>query len=101
MSGLSRVALSPSILYTQMSRYRSVPFKTISLDELAYAKLRERKRANESFSEVIHRILGTRQASFADFRGFLPPADVDRLADALQRMKAADLQAQRRRAPRP
>lgn len=75
-------------------------FKTISLDDLAYAKLRAQKRPPESFSDVIHRLLGSGRASFLNFRGFLKPQDADRLAEAVNRMKAADIAAQQRRRTR-
>lgn len=70
--------------------------KTISLEDSAYLKLKTAKRPGESFSDVIHRILGHKEPSLSDFKGLLPKITVDRLAQAVARMKEEDIEVQRR-----
>lgn len=73
--------------------------KTISLEDSAYAKLRAAKRPQESFSDVIHRILGGRQPSFLDFRELLDRRAAEQVAAAVARMREEDLRAQQGRSP--
>ena len=74
--------------------------RTISLEESAYAKLRAAKRPGESFSEVVHRVLGGAEPSFADFRALVDRKSVDRLADVIAKMRREDVQLQRKRISR-
>lgn len=73
--------------------------KTISLEDSAYAKLRAAKRPGESFSDVINRILGGREPSLLDLRGFLDRKSAGRLAEAIARMREEDIESQARRPP--
>ncbi len=71
--------------------------KTISLEDSAYAKLKAAKRAGESFSDVIRRVLGEGEPSLLDLRGLLDKQGADQLAGVVSRMRKEDLEAQRRR----
>lgn len=78
-----------------MHIHRYVGSRTISLEDSAYAKLRAAKRPGESFSDVVHRIVGDSGPSFSEFRGLLDRRAADRLASAVARMREEDLDAQR------
>ncbi len=71
--------------------------KTISLGDSAYAKLKAAKRPGESFSDVVHRLLGGTQPSFSIFRGFLDKEGAEDLAEVVARMREEDIEIQRRR----
>ncbi len=79
--------------------HRCMGTKTISLEDSAYMRLKAVKRPGESFSDVINRVLGGREPSFLDFRGLLQGDSIDRLAEALARMKREDIRAQRLQMP--
>lgn len=70
-------------------------FKTISLKDSAYAKLKAAKRPRESFSDVVHRLLGNREPSFTDFRGLLDKEGTAQLIEAMARMRKEDIEEQR------
>lgn len=84
-------------LSAQVHIHRCMGTKTISLEDSAYAKLKAAKRPHESFSDVIHRILGNRQPAFSDFRGLLDRRAAEQLAAAVARMREEDLRAQQGR----
>ncbi|TLZ72218.1 MAG: hypothetical protein E6K10_02775 [Methanobacteriota archaeon] len=71
--------------------------KTISLEDSAYERLRAAKRAGESFSDVVRRVLASREPSFSDFEGLLDRRGAKALADAIARMRDQDIQAQKSR----
>jgi predicted CopG family antitoxin len=80
-----------------MHVHRCMGTKTISLEDSAYERLKAAKRAGESFSDVVRRVLGAREPSLLDFTRLLDKRTADRLADAIERMRAEDLDVQRRR----
>ena len=66
--------------------------KTISLDEEAYSRLKQEKKENESFSDVVKRITRPiKQKSLLEFSGIwqLSPAEWNLMQQAL-----ADLRSQ-------
>lgn len=71
--------------------------KTISLEDSAYGKLKAAKRQGESFSEVIHRLLGSREPSLLEFTRLLDRDAAEEVAEAIARMRDEDLAVQRRR----
>ena len=71
--------------------------KTISLEDSAYGKLKAAKRQGESFSEVIHRLLGSREPSLLEFTRLLDRDAAEKVAEAIARMRDEDLAVQRRR----
>ncbi len=71
--------------------------KTISLEDAAYAKLKAAKRPGESFSDVVHRLLGGTEPSFSIFRGFLDKEAAEDLATVIARLREEDIEIQRRR----
>lgn len=80
-----------------MRMHRCMGTKTISLEDSAYGKLKAAKRPGESFSDVVHRLLGLREPSLLAFTRLLDRDAADRVAEAIARMRDEDLQVQRRR----
>lgn len=75
--------------------------RTISLELSAYERLKAAKRPGESFSDVIHRLLGARPASILGVQSLLDARAGEELATVVARLKRVDLEHQRRRrAPR-
>ena len=70
--------------------------KTISLEDSAYNKLRAAKRSGESFSDVIHRLLGKGEPSLMEFTRLADRQVVDKVADAVSRMRQEDIELQKR-----
>ena len=70
--------------------------KTISLEDSAYNKLRAAKRSGESFSDVIHRLLGKGEPSLMEFTRVADRQVVDKVADAVSRMRQEDIEFQKR-----
>ena len=71
--------------------------KTISLEDSAYGKLKAAKRPGESFSDVIHRVIGSREPSLLEFTKLLDRKASEELARAIARMRADDIALQRRK----
>ncbi len=71
--------------------------KTISLEDSAYSKLKAAKRPGESFSGVIHRILGARAPSLLEFTRLFDRKAAQEVAQAVARMREEDIAVQRRR----
>jgi predicted CopG family antitoxin len=71
--------------------------KTISLEDSAYGKLKAAKRPGESFSGVIHRLLGSREPSLLEFTRLLDRDAAEKVAEAIARWRDEDLHVQRRR----
>ena len=72
--------------------------KTVALDEEAYAALRRAKKPDESFSDVVKRVVVPRRP-ISDFVGIwkdMPAADFAAFEDWRVRSRAADLDRQRR-----
>lgn len=58
-----------------------MPRKTISLSEETYNRLVRAKRDDESFSDVIDRLLGEAEHPLYELIGLLDQEDVERLRD--------------------
>ena len=58
-----------------------MPTRTISLDEVAYERLKAHKRGTESFSDVVKRLAGER--SWKEVSGILTDEEADDLEDAI------------------
>lgn len=71
--------------------------KTISLEDSAYSKLKAAKRSGESFSDVIHRVVGSREPSLLEFTELLDKKASEDLARAIARMRDEDITLQRRK----
>ena len=71
--------------------------KTISLEDSAYGKLKAAKRPGESFSDVIHRVIGSREPSLLEFTKLLDRKASEELARAIARMRDEDIALQRRK----
>lgn len=56
--------------------------KTISLDEEAYDRLKDRKREGESFSDVVKRLAGER--SWSEVAGILDEEEADALEATIE-----------------
>jgi predicted CopG family antitoxin len=74
-----------------------MPSKTISLENSAYEKLKAAKRPDESFTDVVHRLVGGTRPSLSLFDGLLDKRAGDRLGKAFTKMRAEDLEFERRR----
>ena len=60
-------------------------YKTISLSDEAYKRLLERKKGNESFSDVVLRLTGNK--TFRDFVGILSKDSCSKLEGALAKFR--------------
>lgn len=75
--------------------------KTISLDEDAYTKLKAEKREGESFSDVVHRLLGPEQPELTDLVGLLEGGTAADVRSLVQRMRREDERLARERREEP
>lgn len=80
-----------------MHIHRCMGSKTISLEDSAYSKLKAAKRPGESFSDVIHRVVGSREPSLLEFTKLLDRKAAEDLAGAVAKMREQDIALQRRR----
>ena len=80
-----------------MHIHRCMGTKTISLEDSAYSKLKAAKRPGESFSDVIHRVVGSHEPSLLEFTKLLDKKAAKELARALAKMREEDIALQRRR----
>lgn len=80
-----------------MRIHRYMGSRTISLEDSAYHKLRAAKRPGESFSQLVHRLLGGREPSFSEFRGVLDKKAAEEVGAFIARMKEEDVRILRRR----
>ena len=71
--------------------------RTISLEDSAYDKLKAAKRPGESFSDVIQRVIGSREPSLLEFTKLLDQKASADLARAIARMREEDIALQRRK----
>ena len=71
--------------------------KTISLEDSAYSKLKAAKRPGESFSDIVHRILGSREPSLLEFTKLLDRKASEELVRTIARMREEDVALQRRK----
>lgn len=71
--------------------------KTISLDEDAYEKLKAQKQSGESFSDVVHRLLGPSQPKLADLVGLIDEPAVSELRAVVEKMRRQDRELARDR----
>jgi len=69
--------------------------KTISLEDSAYDKLRRSKRRDESFSDVVHRLLESRRPSLLEFTRILDQKAALEVAEVVGRLREEDLRTQR------
>lgn len=72
--------------------------KTISLERSAYEKLKAAKRDGESFSDVVHRLLGDKP-SLTEFSSLLPRKATEELAEAIAEMRREEMELQQREEP--
>lgn len=64
--------------------------KTISLDEDAYTKLKAAKQPGESFSDVVHRLVGPDQPELRDLVGLLEEGTADDVRSVVRGMRRED-----------
>jgi len=67
-----------------------VGFKTISLSDAVYRKLRAEKRSGESFGEVILRLLDAKQPPLMKYAGAwkpLPPAEIREIRAKIEQLR--------------
>ncbi len=70
--------------------------KTIMVQEDTYNKLLQLKRKNESFNDLILRIISQKQ-DLIQYAGLLTPSEGDRLEQAFDDIEAANERADRER----
>ena len=80
-----------------MHMHRCMGTKTISLEDSAYETLKAAKRPGESFSDVVHRVVGPREPSLLAFTRLLDRRAADEVAEVIARMREQDIEVQRRR----
>ena len=80
-----------------MHIHRCMGTKTISLEDSAYTQLKAAKRPGESFSDVIHRVIGSREPSLLEFTKLLDKKASEDLARVIARMRDEDIAIQRRK----
>lgn len=73
-----------------------MPTTTISLERSAYDLLKARKKPDESFSEELHRLLGSPSPHLRGFLDLASPEDGRAIADAIEKLRAEDLAEARR-----
>jgi predicted CopG family antitoxin len=77
-------------LNTLIHIHRCMVSKTISLEQSAYEKLRAAKRTNESFSDVVTRILAPNRPSLAALAGFLTPSEAKEVRATIRKVRQQD-----------
>ena len=87
--------------YPRTRGHSNMSTTTISLDRSAYDLLRSRKEPDESFSEEIHRLLGSSAPELKGFLTILSARDAAAVADSIEAARAEDLEYERSRARRP
>lgn len=65
--------------------------KTISLDEDAYEKLKAQKKAGESFSDVVHRLVEPDQPKLTDLVGLFDEETAEDVRSVVRRMRREDV----------
>jgi predicted CopG family antitoxin len=80
-----------------MHRHLAMPSKTISLENSAYEKLKAAKRADESFTDVVNRLVVGTKPSFNLFAGLLDKKAGAAVAKAFEKLRAEDLEFERKR----
>lgn len=73
-----------------MHIHRCMGSKTISLDDEAYGLLKSAKLADESFSDVLKRMLSPRRAKLTDLIGMMSADEGKALADTVEKMRRED-----------
>lgn len=73
-----------------------MPTTTISLERSAYDLLKARKKSDESFSEEVHRLLGSTSPDLKDFLALVSPSDGRVIADSIEALRAQDLEEARK-----
>ncbi|MFQ5910554.1 MAG: antitoxin VapB family protein [Thermoplasmata archaeon] len=69
--------------------------KTISLEQSAYERLKAAKRDGESFSDVVHRLLGD-NPSLTEFHGLLAKKAAEEVAETLAQVRREETELQRK-----
>src|SRR5688572_4427339 len=86
---MCRTDLSPS-LSTHRRYTESMGFKTISLSDVVYRRLRAEKRSGESFSDVIARLLQAKQPPLMKYAGAWKPmgeAELKEIRARIERLR--------------
>ena len=79
-------------------RGNDMPSTDICLERSAYELLKARKKPDESFSEEIHRLLGGASPGLKGFLDIIPVAEGRPIANAIESIRAGDLELARKRA---
>jgi predicted CopG family antitoxin len=77
-----------------------MPTTTISLERSAYELLRSRKKADESFSEELHRLLDSASPDLKGFLDIVSAKDGQTIANAIEAIRAQDVDQEKARARR-
>jgi len=72
----------------------SMPSRTVSLEVSAYDRLKAAKRAGESFSQVVNRVLESSRPSFRDLSGVLTKSDALGVQKAIEEMRKRESAAE-------
>ena len=96
-AGSSQPPLAHTYNYSCM-RGNDMPSTNICLERSAYELLKARKKPDESFSEEIHRLLGGASPGLKGFLDIIPVAEGRPIANAIESIRAGDLELARKRA---
>ena len=72
-----------------------MPSRTVSLERSAHQRLKAEKKAHESFSELVFRLLPERRHSLTELAGTLSPGDAARIRRVIQEARRAEAMAER------
>jgi predicted CopG family antitoxin len=78
----------------------TMPTTTISLERSAYELLKAQKKPDESFSQELHRLLGSASPELSGFLEIVPAEDGRAIADAIESLRTRDIDVERKKAHR-
>lgn len=72
-----------------------MPSRTVSLEQSAYQRLKAEKKAHESFSQLVFRLLPEHRHSLTELAGTLSPGDAAGIRRVIQEARRAEAISER------